>query len=325
MIHRISNKLKRLSNEFRMNSIPSRSSFAQNREPIILMYHGVVPENERLFNTRHALLKDFEHQISYLKKQCNILSLDDFFAKKFDPNKRNVAITFDDGYQNNFSYAKPILEKHMVPATFFITGLNKTSERILWADLVDIASRLGNIAPFELNTHTFQQSDQGALVNETGSNIHEFIKQQHPNFETKQDLFRQLEPYTSFLKDTTYDPYWKLMSDEEIVETSKSAYITIGSHGFYHNNLGNIALDLAKKELLDSKEYLENLTQKDVNTLGYPDGSYSRALVDYGDQIGFNVQVSTEKYLFEEDGADARIISRRGIYACDTWGNQLGQ
>ena len=35
--------------------------------------------------------------------------------------KRDVEISFDDGYENNFTYAYPLLLKHKLTATFFIT------------------------------------------------------------------------------------------------------------------------------------------------------------------------------------------------------------
>jgi peptidoglycan/xylan/chitin deacetylase (PgdA/CDA1 family) len=51
------------------------------------------------------------------------------------------------------------------------------------------------------------------------------------------------------------------MNDEQIKTLASSPLVTIGSHGWQHNNLGNIEKDHAGWELRQSKEYLENLTQ----------------------------------------------------------------
>lgn len=81
------------------------------------------------------------------------------------------------------------------------------------------------------------------------------------------------------------------MSDKEIRIASESLGIMLGSHGFLHNNLANILLPDATDELLKSKNYLENLIQKPVNSLAYPDGSYSRELIDEAYKIGFWFQL----------------------------------
>ena len=41
--------------------------------------------------------------------------------------------------------------------------------------------------------------------------------------------------------------YWQLMTNDQIKEVSDSKFVNIGSHGWYHNNLGNIDLDESKK------------------------------------------------------------------------------
>ena len=51
--------------------------------------------------------------------------------------KPHSAITFDDGYADNYLQAKPLLEKAETPATVFVTAgsLNATAE--LWWDALD--------------------------------------------------------------------------------------------------------------------------------------------------------------------------------------------
>ena len=90
----------------------------------ILTYHSfdygkgalsVTPEN-------------FERQMRYLKvKGYNVIPLDELVTgiknkKKFAHN--TVVITIDDGYENNFSYAYPILKKYGLPATIFLITNN---------------------------------------------------------------------------------------------------------------------------------------------------------------------------------------------------------
>ena len=61
----------------------------------------------------------------------------------------NLAVTFDDGYADNIRNAKPLLEKHGVPATFFLTSRAVDRREEFWWDalgrVVLGASRLPDV------------------------------------------------------------------------------------------------------------------------------------------------------------------------------------
>ncbi len=89
--------------------------------PPILTYHS--------FDYRKSLLsvspENFERQMRYLKdKRFNVISLGELIkgiktGKKFSHN--TIVITIDDGYENNFKLAYPILKKYGFPAIIFLT------------------------------------------------------------------------------------------------------------------------------------------------------------------------------------------------------------
>lgn len=89
------------------------------RGVLILNYHSVNPDYK--FSTSPY---DFEEQMLFLKENYEVISLDDLNSPDFNPlmiDKVKVIITFDDGYEDNFLYAYPILRKYNLPATIFIT------------------------------------------------------------------------------------------------------------------------------------------------------------------------------------------------------------
>ena len=67
--------------------------------------------------------RDFEKQIVHLVKNYKVISLDEIVERV--KNKRSlrrcVAITFDDGFRDNYENAYPILRKYNVPAAIFLT------------------------------------------------------------------------------------------------------------------------------------------------------------------------------------------------------------
>jgi peptidoglycan/xylan/chitin deacetylase (PgdA/CDA1 family) len=288
----------------------------------ILMYHGVTATGSARFNRRHASITCFRKQISFLKKYTSVISLDDFFEGKFNPGKANFALTFDDGYLNNFRYAKPVLEEFKCNATFFITGLNEIGDPVLWADYVNIASTLCS-ADIEIEDDLFRKRGDTYFSQASGKSLYDIIKYQKANYTYKQKVKEAFARHINFENDEAIKEYWQLMNDRQIEETSRSAYIKIGSHGYYHNNLGVITHENAVDELRRSKKYLEGLVQYDIRQVAYPDGSYTPELVRSAKQTGFNIQLAADHFLFNETSGNPDIKRRNGIYTIDSCLNQL--
>lgn len=293
---------------------------ASTQRPTILMYHGVcnIPNP---YNKRHCYLNDFERQIAYLKKNSQVLSLKDFFEQKFHPNKTNIAITFDDGYLNNYSLALPILEKYQVPASMYITGLANDASPFIWADFLQIvAAHLQR--NFRLEGEEFCVKNQQIIRVSDGKQLLHIIKHEKPEYHYKQALYAELHSEFETVKEKT-SQLWKLMNDEQIRHVSQSTYISIGSHGLLHNNLGNINIEHAKKEITASKSYLENLTQKEVTEIAFPDGSYSAEVMHFCQANGIRYQLAAEHFAQESDSELAHLRKRNGIYQIGSWSNQL--
>lgn len=85
----------------------------------ILMYHS-VGENKAFFTVRP---QNFERQLKFLKRHnFTMLPLSKLVSKlntKSDISK-TVVLTFDDGYQDNYEHAFPLLLKYQMPATIFL-------------------------------------------------------------------------------------------------------------------------------------------------------------------------------------------------------------
>ena len=88
---------------------------------VVLCYHSVHP-NRPYISTKPEI---FESHLRWLTEHCRLTSLVDLAcggAAISHDGKPLTAITFDDGYEDNHSYALPILLKHNVSATIFVTA-----------------------------------------------------------------------------------------------------------------------------------------------------------------------------------------------------------
>jgi len=319
---KVISKIKRVATEQLAGSFLGGLTAKSIHGNYILMYHGVNAEGGTRFNRRHASVACFKKQVSYLKRHCSVISLNDFYEGKFDSKKPNFALTFDDGYLNNYTYARPVLEQYQCPATFFITGLNEAGDNILWADFVNIASVLTS-EDIEIESELFQKRGNTYYSKETGKSLYEVVKHQRADYAYKLKVKTAFAKHVNFENEPAIKEYWQLMDDRQIAETSKSAFVKIGSHGYYHNNLGSIAIESATDELRQSKKYLENLVQYNITQVAYPDGSYTPGLITAAAQMGFNVQLAADHYLFNEKPDNPLIKKRFGIYTIDTCLNQL--
>lgn len=78
----------------------------------------------------------FEQQVRFLKKEFDVIGPDDLETAVRARRGRSVLLTFDDGYRDNFAAAFPILKRHGVRATFFVTTGFLDSGDIAWWDEV---------------------------------------------------------------------------------------------------------------------------------------------------------------------------------------------
>ncbi|MEO8173843.1 MAG: polysaccharide deacetylase family protein, partial [Sediminibacterium sp.] len=108
------------------------------------------------------------------------------------------------------------------------------------------------------------------------------------------------------------EDYWLQMTKDEIKAVAASDLITIGSHGFYHNDLGRIPVQEIAWELRASKKFLEELIQKPVTKIAFPYGSYSSDTITEAIGSGYEQLLATE-FQFPEDRNNDAIRERMGV------------
>lgn len=87
----------------------------------ILMYHHVSNDGS---DPEYVTPENFRWQMEYLKKNhYQVIKLDDLVEKIESGQplpRKSVVITFDDGYENNYTRAFPLLKEFQFPASFYI-------------------------------------------------------------------------------------------------------------------------------------------------------------------------------------------------------------
>ncbi|MFL0251982.1 polysaccharide deacetylase family protein [Clostridium neuense] len=105
------------------NGTSTSKNFIHNNESIpVLMYHSIPDASSG--NIMEVSKGQFEEEMKYLKDNgYHTLSADefyDFIVKDKPVLKKSVLITFDDGYENQYKNAYPVLKKYKFNAVMFI-------------------------------------------------------------------------------------------------------------------------------------------------------------------------------------------------------------
>ena len=124
--------------------------FPRKNRLVVLTYHRVLSRPE-VASTADIDAEQFDMHVKTLDRYFNVLSLRDAVSL-LDQRRlpaRSVCITFDDGYKDNVTRALPILERHGVPATFFIaTGY--LDGGVMWNDVIIEAAKQSPRADVDL-------------------------------------------------------------------------------------------------------------------------------------------------------------------------------
>ena len=264
---------------------------SSSRRLLILAYHRVLMSPD-LLSPGQTEVTTFERHAAALARYFRVLKLSDAARRLAEGTlpARSVAITFDDGYRDNFELALPILKRNELTATFFIaTGFldggrmwNDTlieSIRHCKADSLDLSSLELGTWPLE----TVQQC-RAALA----SLIPEL------KYLSQDERGRLVKEIAAIAGNELPD---NLMMRAHHVRALHDEGMEIGAHTVSHPILTRLSEDSAKEEICRSQQYLQELINAPVLTFAYPNGrpglDYDCSHVEMVRNAGFQFAVST--------------------------------
>ena len=260
----------------------------------VLLYHRVDACRDPYSSAIPAHV--FDAQMSYLANNFNVMSLSqllDRVEQGIGVEPRTLAITFDDGYRDNYTYAHPILEKYNLPATLFVaTGYTDTFRR-MWndriADAIQHTDRGFVTVTLPAETLTLrldsERSKHGTmlLVLEKLKSLPESAKQR-----VVDDIVQQAG--------CTKTPGDRLMLNWAELREMAASIWEIGSHTVEHRILTKTSPAAAERELRTSKEALEEHLQIPITLLAYPNGKeddFSQSVKGLAQSAGYRAALTT--------------------------------
>jgi peptidoglycan/xylan/chitin deacetylase (PgdA/CDA1 family) len=219
------------------------------RRPLILLYHRVaeLPEDRWQLAVSPAA---FERQLRFLRSVFRPVPLSVLVRalEEGAETRGMVAITFDDGYADNLLNAKPLLEKHGVPATVFVSSDAVREEREFWWD------DLQRIVAADPAVYDWWWR---ALRAKSDSQRRETL-----------DLLRAKAGLNTAAARATHRP----MTEDEVRQLAGSSLIEIGAHGKSHSPLSELTPSEQIDEAAGSKRELEAIIGREVSLFAFPFG-----------------------------------------------------
>jgi len=269
---------------------------------VILGYHRISNASRDPY-LMNVTPENFSEQLDIIKKYAVPITLSEL-VEKIEKNKINekyVALTFDDGYADNYYRAKPILEKHSIPATVFVSS-GKLNQEFWWDELERLVLT-SEIHPEELhiryqNGSFFWQYDAKEKIEPNWSLFRALYKLMHGLEESR--IYEILNQLKGMMDQTEIDdPRYRVMNRDELLLLNSGSLIDIGSHSVSHKNLKHAKPDQLREEIKQSKKDLENILQGSITGFSFPFGSVTPGSHKLLRETGYNYAcVSFSNYTF---------------------------
>ncbi|MFO1431489.1 MAG: polysaccharide deacetylase family protein [Candidatus Competibacteraceae bacterium] len=234
----------------------------------------------------------FSWQIQLLARYFNVLPLTLALRllHRGSLPARAVCVTFDDGYADNFEVALPILQAWNVPATFFIATGYLNGGR-MWNDTIIEVVRSLPAGILDLNGQGLGSYHLDGWRKRSEVALRLIYRLRYLPFEQREEQVR----YLASLVNTPLPD--QLMLTAEQVRNLKAAGMEIGAHTVNHPILARLDQETARREIVHSKQYLEELLGREVKLFAYPNGrpgqDYLPEHRDLVRELGFVAALST--------------------------------
>lgn len=239
---------------------------------LILLYHSISDKADHN-DTQSLSIPSacFEEQIRFLHDNVRVFTPNTFST---NDQETGVLITFDDGYEDNFSVAMPILQKYSIKPIVFVSPYYITHTRDIphWTQALDWikSANVSQDIPFSSLSKYLKYNSRGGLM------IQSFYKTiiDTPCSKTK----------------STHPGSRAYMTPDEIYQLSANGYAEIGNHTYTHPCLSTLDRNAQLLEMLFAQIQLKNLTGIYPQYFAYPYGSkdsYNRHSIELAEILRF--------------------------------------
>ena len=256
----------------------------------VLLYHRVLDRPDEL-NPGEPSAAQFDAHMAVLSGMFSVLPLDEALAR-LDAGTlpaRSVSVTFDDGYLDNLEVAMPILQRHGVLATFFISTGLINGGRMMHDTVIETVRRFDG-QPKDLAWLGLGMRTAGDTASRLAL-IDEIVRQ--VKYQPFPQRLETCERLAAMVPEALPDG---LMLNTEQLRTMRRAGMRFGAHTHQHPILTRLTTEQAREQIGTSRAVLADMLGEAPSMFAYPNGKpgqdYTAEHVDLVRQAGFTAAVS---------------------------------
>ncbi|MGF7216165.1 peptidoglycan/xylan/chitin deacetylase (PgdA/CDA1 family) [Spirosoma lacussanchae] len=302
-----------------MTSLPDwvrRLKQSVSPSALVLMYHRIAEVDidpwDLCVSPTH-----FEQHLQTLQKNYPILSVNELAdqLQTGQLTKQAIVLTFDDGYADNFTIARPMLEKYGIPASFFLTTQPLLDQqRFWWDDLQQIICQTPLLPdrlslPIADDNLEFELLTEARLTTALRTSLSTWKAHLAPPSRRAmlyQHIWEKLKPLPHHLQQQTLHalrcwsgaesmatPCPSVMTVAQVRELSQHSLIDVGGHTISHPALANHSRAVQQHEVAGGKSQLDELCRRSLTSFAYPYGNYNQTTRQVVEQAGFSIAFTT--------------------------------
>jgi peptidoglycan/xylan/chitin deacetylase (PgdA/CDA1 family) len=290
-----SKKRKKEIKIFNRILVPSKNEFKEGFR--ILIYHRITEVKDN-YSIDTLSVEDFKSQMRYIKSNYDVLPLDVLIGDLREGKIHNnaLAVTFDDGYQDLYHFAFPILKSYQISATIFLVTDLIGTDQILWFDRALLLIKNCSVDFLEYNDFGIELNLDLKTENERLLSSDKLLGAlKRLKSETRDCILDDLENrYTIHINSNDYR---KILQWDQIEDMHQNG-VFFGPHTTRHSILTTLSDKEIEWEIETSQAKIEDHLQSSVNVFAYPNGNFG----DFNDfakkfikKSGFKGAVSTIK------------------------------
>ena len=293
----------------------------RNRNTLtVIMFHRVLdPGDPRWITcdpdyTLSAQL--FRQCLKLLLRHYRIVGVDDVLKAKEGTKPlpaRALLLTFDDGWQDNYAYALPVLREMGLPAAIFVVGEAVDRPTAYFQEQIIGAWRGGRLGADDLRKMS-ELAGVDPLPTEGQAGL-PVVRRLIAALESLDD--RRRRPIIKRFGPLLADGERHNLSTGELREMSRSG-IRVGAHGMTHVPLTRAPS--AGDEIAQARARLSGLLGIPVNsvdTLSCPHGQYDSSVVNDALQAGCKLIFTSHPALNAAAPSPSHLLARVGFEAAD--------
>ncbi len=270
----------------------------RSRGAAILMYHSVMDDPRQVADSLGGIVQStevFQGQMELLAREFRPVALDRlarFVKGEQDLAEHAVAVTFDDGYRDNYEQAMPILNRFGIPAAFYITVDCVERRKLPWPSRLRFSFRTTSQREFSdesghrwsLGSPEERERAYRGVCDQVSKLAGAALENRVARME--QALEAQLSSDSGRL----------MMTWEQVKQLAQRGHI-VGSHTMTHPNLAFVALEEVRRELRESKQCMEAHVNAPVQHFSYPCPAlfpnWTEQTVEESRRVGYQTAVTT--------------------------------